>query len=162
MEQIASEAGIVRGTLYNHFPVKEAVLAEWMHEQLAEDLVPLMTQAMERPTFIARVAMLLELSAQWWERHRQYAAPYVRFRFQQVRDDRNGSASDMTAAYAELLSHAQERGEIRDDEPARHLAGYLHFLYLYALLTWIEDKDVSLADELARVLKFFMTGAARR
>jgi AcrR family transcriptional regulator len=163
MEQIAAEAGIVRGTLYNHFPVKEAVLVEWMHAQLAEDLVPLMADVMARPSFAARVATVLDSSAQWWERHRQYAAPYVRFRFQQVRDaDQGSTASDMTTTYALLLDHAQQNGEVRDDEPAQRLASYLHFLYLHALLAWIGDEDLSLADELAHAFEFFMQGAARR
>lgn len=163
MEQIATEAGVVRGTLYNHFPVKEAVLVEWMHAQLAEDLVPLMSQVMAQATFAARVAMLLDSSARWWEQHRQYAAPYVRFRFQQVRDaDRGSTASDMIATYAQLLAHAQANGEVRDDESSARLASYLHFLYLHALLAWIGDEDLSLADELAHAFKFFMQGAKRR
>jgi len=159
MEQIAAEAGVARGTLYNHFPVKEAVLIEWMHAQLGEDLGPLMAQAMARPTFTARLAVLVESSARWWERHRQYAAPYVRFRFQQVRDAQGSALSDMATAYTELIAHAQGRGEIRNDEPAQRLAGYLHFLYLYALLSWIEDGDLSLAEELGRACEFFMRGA---
>ncbi len=40
MEQIAAAADVARGTLYNHFPFKEAVLAYWIHGQLAKDLRP--------------------------------------------------------------------------------------------------------------------------
>jgi len=163
MEQIAAESGVVRGTLYNHFPVKEAVLVEWMHARLAEDLAPLVAQIMAKPTFAARIAVLQESSTLWWERHRQYAAPYVRFRFQQVREsDRGNTASDMIATYAQLLSHAQATGEVRDDEPPLRLASYLHFLYLHALLAWIGDEELSLADEIAHAFGFFMQGAAPR
>ena len=32
MEQIAAQAGVSKGTLYNHFPVKEALLAHYFHQ----------------------------------------------------------------------------------------------------------------------------------
>ncbi|RPE79880.1 TetR/AcrR family transcriptional regulator [Vulcaniibacterium tengchongense] len=163
MEQIAAEAGVARGTLYNHFAVKEAVLAEWMHARLAQDLAPLMAQALAKPSFAARVATVLEASAQWWEDHRQYAAPYLRFRFQAVRDGAGGhDGSDLVAAYAGLIDAAQRSREIRDDVPPVRLARYLHFLYLSALLAWLGDADASLQAEFAHALEFFLQGAAYR
>jgi hypothetical protein len=87
----------------------------------------------------------------------------VRFRFQQVRDaEERHTSSDMTTAYIELLSQVQRQGEVRDDEPVQRLASYLHFLYLHALLAWVSDQELSLADELAHAFKFFLRGAAPR
>ncbi|MFS2050031.1 helix-turn-helix domain-containing protein, partial [Variovorax sp. CT11-76] len=37
MEQIALRADVAKGTLYNHFATKEAVLAHWIHLELAAD-----------------------------------------------------------------------------------------------------------------------------
>jgi AcrR family transcriptional regulator len=162
MEQIAGAAGVVRATLYNHFPIKEAVLAHGLHEQLARDLRLLGPGIRSRPTFTSRLASLLEPSARWWEAHRQYAAPYIRYRFQQVGDARAGQpSSDMITAYAQLIAQAQEAGELRANEPALRLAHYLHFLGLCALMTWIGDAQVSLADEFSRATAFFIAGAAR-
>lgn len=163
MEQIAMQTGVARATLYNHFPVKEAVLVHCLHEQLAHDLQSLLPEALSRATFVSRLATLLEPSMQWWEAHRQYAAPYIRYRFQQVRDERAGQfSSDMITVYARLIADAQETGELRTDEPPMRLAHYLHFLYLCALMTWLEGAEVSLADEFTRAMEFFAEGAARR
>ena len=162
MEQIAVEAGVVRGPLYNHFAVKEAVLAEWMHARLARDLAPLMQAVMKRKAFASRVAVILDASARWWEEHRPYAAPYIRFRFQQVRDGSGEQASsDMVAAYTALIHAAQQAGEIRDGESPGRLANYLHFLYLSALMAWLEDPKASLRREFARAFDFFLQGASR-
>ncbi len=162
MDQIARETGVVRATLYNHFPVKEAVLAHGLHEQLARDLRLLEPEIESHSSFASRLAALLAPSARWWEAHRQYAAPYVRYRFQQVGDARAGqSSSDMITAYARLITQAQQAGELRTDEPALRLAHYLHFLGLCALMTWIEDAQISLADEFSRATAFFTAGAAR-
>lgn len=56
--------------------------------------------------------MILDASARWWEEHRPYAAPYIRFRFQQVRDGSGEQASsDMVAAYTALIHAAQQAGK---------------------------------------------------
>lgn len=162
MEQIAAQADVARGTLYNHFPVKEAVLVHWMHAQLGTDLVALLEDVLSRSTFLSRVATLLESSATWWEDHRQYAAPYIRYRFQQVRGaGEDAYESDLIPLYVQLIVQAQQSGELRSDIPPERLALHLHFLYLGAVMTWLERADVSLAEELSQALDFFMRGAAR-
>jgi AcrR family transcriptional regulator len=162
MEQIAVDAGLARATLYNHFPVKEAVLVHCLHERLARDLQSLMPEILSRPTFASRLATLLEPSMHWWELHRQYAAPYIRYRFQQVRDERvERASSDMIMVYVQLIADAQSAGELRVDQSAARLAQYLHFLYLCALMSWLGDPEVSLDDELTRAMEFFVEGAAR-
>jgi AcrR family transcriptional regulator len=163
MEQIAAEADVARGTLYNHFAVKEAVLAAWMHVRLADDLAPLMERVMTRKAFVSRVRALLDASAQWWVQHRQYAAPYVRFRFQELREGRSGNtSSSMITAYEGLITEAQAAGDLRNEQSAERMANYLHFLYLYALLAWIGNAKVSLREEFRQAFEFFMQGAARR
>jgi AcrR family transcriptional regulator len=161
MEQIAAEADVARGTLYNHFPVKEAALVHALHEQLATDLGPLLHKAMARRSLRTRLAGILDASAQWWEAHREYAAPYIRYRFQAVGDGQAGqSDSDMLTLYAQLIGQAQAQDEIRNDLAAPLLSSHLHFLYLGAVLRWLESGQTSLRAELAQALEFFMAGAA--
>lgn len=162
MEQIAAQADVARGTLYNHFPVKEAVLVHWMHAQLGSDLEALLEDVLSRNCFVSRVATVLDASAHWWEDHRQYAAPYIRFRFQQVRDGADEQyPSDMIPLYMQLVAQGQQAGELRADSSPERLALYLHFLYLCAVMTWLSKADISLADEFSQALDFFMQGAAR-
>ncbi|HZX76830.1 TetR/AcrR family transcriptional regulator [Lysobacter sp.] len=162
MEQIAAQADVARGTLYNHFPVKEAVLVHWMHAQLEADLGTLAAEVLSRESFLSRVATLLDVSAQWWEQHRQYAAPYIRFRFQQVRDaDEGEPSSGLIPLYARLVADAQKAGELRPDASPERLAFYLHFLYLAAVMTWLGTPGISLAEEFSQALAFFVQGAGQ-
>jgi AcrR family transcriptional regulator len=161
MDHIASAADVARGTLYNHFAVKEAVLAHWMHAQLKIDLAPLVVEVMRKNSFNGRIATLLEASAAWWEQHRRYLAPYIRYRFQgvgQVQRDEEPT-SGLVMAYTMLIERGQQDGEIRQNASAPRLAHYLHFLYFSALMRWVDDGDLSLADEFADVLEFFNEGA---
>ncbi|RNF84475.1 TetR/AcrR family transcriptional regulator [Montanilutibacter psychrotolerans] len=166
MDQIATAAEVARGTLYNHFAVKEAVLAYWMHAQLARDLTPLMEAAMRQASFNGRVGTVLMASAGWWEAHRRYLAPYVRYRFQRVgREppaDRGRPTSDMVTVYASLIEQGQKSGELRQDASVAQLALYLHYLTLCALMRWLADPDLSLAEEFADVVAFFHQGAMAR
>ena len=162
MEQIAAHADVARGTLYNHFPVKEAVLAHWMHAQLEADLGMLVADVLSRGSFHSRVATLLDASAQWWETHRHYAAPYIRFRFQQVRDADDGQhSSDMIPLYARLIADAQQAGELRQDASPDRLASYLHFLYLASVMAWLGMPGIPLAKEFSQALAFFVQGAGQ-
>src|SRR5215467_12718072 len=81
MEQIAATADVAKGTLYNHFPVKEAVLAHWIHLELATNLSMLHRQLETRLGFAESALHILEHSANWCERYPHYLAPYLRFRF---------------------------------------------------------------------------------
>jgi TetR/AcrR family transcriptional regulator of autoinduction and epiphytic fitness len=163
MEQIAVAADVVRGTLYNHFPVKEAVVVHWLHAQLDQALGPLMEQAMRRRTFRRRVGALLDASATWWEQHRDFAAPYIRHRFQEVRESQGDEPSSaMIPAYEELILAGQESGELSRDIPAIRLASYLHFLSLYALLDWLGNPRTPLSRRFSETLDFFLEGARTR
>lgn len=163
MEQVAAAADVVRGTLYNHFPVKEAIVVHWLHAQLADALGPLMAEAMARPSFLARVGTVLDASAQWWERHRGFAAPYVRYRFQEVREGEGDEpTSDIIPAYARLVREGQATGELSATIDAERLAAYLHFLSLCALLDWVANPKTALAQRYADALEFFMEGARAR
>lgn len=163
MEQVASAADVVRGTLYNHFPVKEAIVVHWLHAQLAEALEPLMAAAMARSSFLARVATLLDASSEWWEQNRGFAAPYVRHRFQEIREDQGDEpTSEIIPAYAWLIREGQASGELSRAIDADRLASYLHFLTLCALLDWVASPKTTLAQRYADALEFFMEGARAR
>lgn len=165
MEQIARSAQVARGTLYNHFPVKEALLVHAMHDQLAADLHDLFAGLADKPDFMARAASLLEASADWWVPRRKYVAPYVRYRFQQLdmpEGKQSGDDSAMRDAWLQLIEPAQYSGTLRADVPAERLAQYLHYLYLSELMRWRADPARPLADGLADMLEFFCRGAASR
>ncbi|HEX7909339.1 MAG TPA: TetR/AcrR family transcriptional regulator [Paraburkholderia sp.] len=164
MEQIALEADVAKGTLYNHFPTKEAVLAHWIHAQLAIDMAHLGPRIESEPHFAPAISLMLDASAAWCEAHRAWIAPYLRFRFQSftgVERETGASPSDHIDGFAMLISRAQHTGELRNDLAASHLATLLHHLYLGALTRWLATPELDLRDEFAAIVKLFIEGAAR-
>jgi AcrR family transcriptional regulator len=164
MEQIAAEADVAKGTLYNHFPTKEAVLACAIHDQLGRDLEPLIKQLEPDAGFASGVAPLMDAHAQWCEAHRDYLAPYLRFRFMDMQAPTPGTGTtghnDIVDVYTFLISNSQRTGELRKDFKPEHLAVLFHHLCLGALLRWLPAGNLKLRQELDAAVELFIHGAA--
>lgn len=165
MEQIASAADVAKGTLYNHFPVKEAVLAYWIHLELAEHLAMLPGQLAARPGFAEGALYMLGQSANWCETHTDYLAPYLRFRFLAIGTAPSPSReseqlSDMADTFGWLIRRGQTSGEIRNDLDPTRLTIAFHHLYLGAMLRWLADPRLKLRKEFAGAVDLFLHGAA--
>lgn len=164
MEQIALEADVAKGTLYNHFPVKEAVLAHWLHVELADRLKILHGQLQAIPGFAQGMLHVLNYSAKWCEAHTDYLPPYLRFRFSSIGIQPSPSLaseqlSDIAETFHWLISRGQASKEIRADLDAARLTIAFHFLYLGAMLRWLADPRLKLRKEFSAAVELFLNGA---
>jgi len=164
MEQIALQADVAKGTLYNHFSTKEAILAHWVHLELAADTERLRGLVAAAGRFEPRLKRLLDESAVWSERHRDYLLDYFRFRFLNIEDELAAGnpdhrPRDLAGLFALLIVQAQESGELRTDVSAEHLASLLHHMYFGALMRWLTLPGLNLRKEFAVVVDLFVHGA---
>lgn len=152
MEQVAAAADIAKGTLYRYFPVKEALLAHQLQQEIASAMTPLWP-AMERVgSFAAQLSYLLQTWAPWQEARRSYMAPYVQ---QQFGSPRPSSARQI---FERLCQAGQQRGDVRSDLSAAQLAVQLECLCLGATLSWLARPDASLQHEFDAVLLMALSG----
>jgi AcrR family transcriptional regulator len=162
MEQIAQVADIARGTLYNHFPTKEAVLASWIHQELARDLQGFALGITAHAEFAAGVPPLLDLSAQWCTAHRELLPPYLKFCFAGIQASTTDDGADgLVALYTQMIRNSQQVGKIRADLGAAHLATLFHHLYLGALMRWLALPNLELRREFALAIDVFLQGSTR-
>ncbi|AGU52753.1 transcriptional regulator, TetR family [Variovorax paradoxus B4] len=164
MEQIALQADVAKGTLYNHFATKEAILAHWVHMELAADTQRLRGLVAQPGGFEPRLMRLLDASAEWSQRHRAYLLDYFRFRFLNIEDelgagDVDERPRDLAGLFALLVAQAQDDGTLRADVPAEHLSSLLHHLYFGALMRWLTLPGLVLTDEFAVIVDIFVHGA---
>ena len=163
MERIAAVADVAKGTLYKHFPVKEALLRHRFHRELrdceAEGRGVLLQMSPGRP----RLRKFLQVSAEWSEPRRRYLLPYLRFRLGEPRrvDDR-GERSGLEQIFTWLLADGQAAGCFRTDVAAPALAVYLEFLYVAAMLRWLSGAAESLMAEMDSMLDIFLGGVEVR
>ncbi len=160
MEQIAARAGVSKRTLYKHFPVKEALLAQLLEAELAHDLAQRDLRIDVQAGFRRSMAGLLQASADWCDSHRDVLLPYIRHKFASfdpgATDDDNG----LVSVWAALIVTAQARGELRAHRSPGQLAIYFHYLYLGALMRWLTTDALDLRQEFNAVLALFVEGAA--
>ncbi|MGE0805203.1 MAG: TetR/AcrR family transcriptional regulator [Burkholderiaceae bacterium] len=121
MEQIAEAADVARGTLYNHFPTKDALLAAWIHQELARDLSGLSLDVGANEGFAASTAALLDRSARWCVDNRRFLLPYLRFRFLKLRAPAEAAcdSSDSFDSSDDAHSH-DSRPDDSDDSHDSH------------------------------------------
>ncbi|UXY13655.1 TetR/AcrR family transcriptional regulator [Chitiniphilus purpureus] len=164
MEQIAAAADVAKGTLYNHFPVKEALLAHRFHAELADDLPQLRADLAGLPDFPARMTHLLHASAGWAERRRAYLPHYLRYRLAQLGYDQDGrreeARSGMDQVFEALVQAGQHAGELRNDLPTDRLVGLFRFCYLGALVRWLGEPGADLRQEFDVMLTLLHHGLA--
>lgn len=161
MEAIAAAADVAKGTLYKHFPVKEALLRHRFHRELAEALPALLGELSALPTVTERLQGFFRHSAEWSLAHRDYLKEYVRYRLSEVgtpAEQEPGRHSGLDGLFASFIAAGQASGEYRRGTHPAVLARYLQFLHLAALLRWLHEPTLDLQAEFGTVLDVFLHG----
>lgn len=165
MEAIAEAADVAKGTLYKHFPVKEALLRHRFHRELAEQ-IPGMLEAMSSlPSAEACLRAFFSGSADWSVSRREYLAHYVHFRLTEIGTG-NGldpeKRSGLDSIFTTLIRNGQQRGEFKRELSEQHLAQYLQFMYLACLMRWLHIPTLDLQQEFTTMLDLFLDGMRSR
>ncbi len=158
MEAIATEADVAKGTLYKYFPVKEALLQHYFHNELKQQKPQLMESLAQIPESAQRMKHFLALSADWSEKRRQYMPHYLHFRMNSASNSGSQQRSGIDKIFTELIRRGIERGEFRLDLPLESAVYYFSFLYFGALIRWINNDDTALNDEFSTVFDLFLNG----
>lgn len=161
MEQIAATADVAKGTLYNHFPVKEALVKARMHADLARELPTLLAALPADLGARTRLRRFLHLSADYSERGRDYLPHYIHYRLSQpIAEIRPEDRSGMNQIFARFIADGQARGEIRSDVSPEQLGHTLQFMYLCALLRWLQIPGIDLKATLDAMVDLIFDGCA--
>jgi AcrR family transcriptional regulator len=124
MSQIAKESGIGRATLYKYFPDIESILAAW-HERHIEAHLHTLAEVSEAAVPTGRLeAVLRAYARQSRGEHGSELSALLHQGEHVVR-----AHAHLNELITRLIREAAERGEVRDDVPAKELAAYcLHAL----------------------------------
>ena len=151
IDQIAAEADIAKGTIYNHFPVKEAIISEYIHRTLKEE-APAVIHVLQRlPDTRSRLITILRMSMEWIEvefnkdLYKKYFAYRMQILEQSIRDQ--SLRSGFHSALAQIIGLGQETGEIRKDIPNEVLAHQFESLHSFTVAAWLAIPESFSVDE---------------
>lgn len=163
MEQIAAEADVAKGTLYNYFPVKEALLAYQLQREIAAGMDGLAAEMRRKRSFASRLRFLLNASAAWNMSRRAYLPYYLRFRLMEVEPAVRRSAdhqheSGTRQILEKLFRAGQQEGSVRANLDAAELAQTFEFMCLGAAVAWLHQPERDLSQRFEFIQGVLMDG----
>jgi len=127
MAEIAEASGLVRATLYRHFPTRDDLLREMYAAALDEALQAIESVEPERGRATDAIARVVDALLVVGDRYRIVAEE--RRRYPELRDREEQVGAPLIA----LVERGQQSGELRDDMPLRWLVAALGSLVNEAL-----------------------------
>jgi len=163
MEQIATAADVSRGTLYNYFPIKEALLDHYFRLEFQGGAGELLMVVTQQPSLEATLLGLFDVFADWAADRRRYLPLSIAYGMNRRLLDGNFSSRDeLHGLFANILAAAVSRGELPVDVDVVQLADYLQHLYLAAILRWLPTDEISPRTQLHLMVRFFVSAAHSR
>lgn len=163
MEQIAEEADIARKTLYNHFPVKEAIVDDYVRGISKEGNQEAFETLQNLPDTRSRLQNTLEKVYEWVEINREIIGICLGYRLKNMYQGSGYRGGGSQSLIAEIIRLGQQAGEIRQDIPAKMLVKQLDTLRMTVVMDWINDTSgLELRKEMAKLVDLFLDGAMVR
>ncbi len=154
VEQITQVADVGKGTFYNYFPTKEAVVMEFSRRSWQD----LTNMGRQKPSLSTRqrLGILLRDWADFMIKDREIAWVTIR--------SREGSDYDLSLHYGLLaiITVGQQNGEIsREFDPA-FLAESLEGMMVQHFIRWFVSGKGNLHEELNHALSVFLDGLSEK
>ncbi len=163
MEQIAARADVARKTLYNHFPVKDAIIDEYVKaisSRLARESLETIRNL---PDTRSRLLAALKNAYGWVEINPEFTGICLSYRMKNMfqTGEKNKDTGTQAILY-EIIMQGQQEGEIRRDISERLLVANIDFLRGAVVLEWLNDTSrFDLHKEMAKLVDLFLYGANR-
>ncbi|KJR44835.1 transcriptional regulator, TetR family [Desulfosporosinus sp. I2] len=163
MEQIAEEADVARKTLYNHFPVKEAIVDEYVRSISKESTQEVFETLQNLPDTRSRLVETLDKVYEWVEINPEIIGISLGYRLKNMYQGQEYSSGGSQSLIAEIIRLGQQAGEIRQDIQAKLLVKQLDILRGTVVMDWLNDSSkLELRKEMAKLVDLFLDGAMVR
>jgi AcrR family transcriptional regulator len=167
IQDIVRRSRISEATFFNYFPTKDALLLEFAITQLDFSIAAVKAQLDNHGRSVPdRIGSLMSVWAQAWDQDREFYAT-VANRSRMLSGPQGvlrEKSMRLYAAYEELFSEGQRRGEIRTDTPPIQLAEMLEGIVTIIagnwLVGWWKDRSESLEERFTNAVNVFLDGCA--
>lgn len=159
MEQIAEAADVARKTLYNHFPVKEAIADEYLKgisQELARKARPMLQ---DLPDTRSRLLAALDQTYAWVEINPEITKACLVYRMKNVCLNGEKQLTGTQSTMAEIIRQGQKKGELRPDLALNRILIYIDLLRGSVVTDWLQDTSkFNLREEMAQMVDMLLYG----
>jgi AcrR family transcriptional regulator len=169
VEQIAEEADINKGTIYNHFSAKEDIICEHVQQIIREQGPEVISQLLQLPDTRSRLIAALHKSMEWMhielnkDIYEKYYTYRMRVSAQNIRDRDLSKSSGFKDVLTAIIDRGKETGEIRRDMPSLVLAHHLETYHCMMALYWLIMPDTFSVNKIIEEnVDLFLNGAKKQ
>lgn len=162
MEQIAEAADIAKGTLYNYFPSKEAILTAFLQRTFQERNPDRLARLRQLPDTRSRMIHVFNLLIEGVQAQKEIFEAFLVYRMKQVISFRpvNGERSGLYQLVHEIVRLGQQGGDLRADLPDDLLEGLFEFAFIEAVKPlYLEPEGFNASESIERCVDLFLNGA---
>lgn len=167
MEQIAEEVDIAKGTLYNYFPSKEAIISAYIAQTFGERHPDRISQLRQLPDTRSRLTVILTDLMEGVQAQHDVFEWYLAYRVRHVvslRPDTSEAVKSGFGALAiEIIQLGQQAAEIRDDLPLDMLVDLFEFVFVeIAKQFYMEPETFAVHRAIEQGVSLFLNGTQKR
>lgn len=160
MEQIAEEVDIAKGTLYNYFSVKEAIISEFIQQAFKSENPKTIIELQKLPDTRMRMLTIMKMLI---EGVRQYKDIFERFMVYQMqsmmtfREDEGdeGGFGDLAEV---IITLGQKDNEIRKDLPVKLMVNLFEFVFIEVVKQFYFKPDECINEVIEQCVELFING----
>lgn len=159
MEQIARDADIAKGTLYNYFPVKEAIIDEYIKRKFREKSPDRFLRLQKLPDTRSRMVVTFTELMEGVGADKALFEKYLVYRMQNMVSfkQEDTAKSGFYLSGLQIIRLGQKNGEIRTDLPSYVLEDLLEFAFIAVVKQfYLEPEDFSTNRAVEQCVDFFM------
>jgi AcrR family transcriptional regulator len=161
MEQIAEEVDIAKGTLYNYFPVKEAILSEYIQRAFRERNADRIQRLLKLPDTPSRLALALGELIEGVQAYPAIFESYHVYRVKNMISLRQDESVETGIGLlsAEIIQLGQRSGEIRRDLPLDLLLDLFEFVFIEVAMQFYKNSaSFNARQAIEQGVDLFMNG----
>lgn len=162
MDQIATKAVVARKTLYNYFPLKEAIADEYVRSISKDTAQETLETFSDLPDVRSRLIAAINNRYDWLELNPEVCGIALMYRMKLMLQEphRKFEPSGTQQLIKEILRSGQEEGEIRTDIPIERVFDIIEYMRTAMVLDWLNDNTrVNLREETVQLVNLVLCGA---
>ena len=166
IEQIVAKADVAKGTFFNHFPTKDAILSELGRQRVEMAEVLLQKEFSVLNSAQEKITCLLEVFGQVNEENKEVTELVLRHTFIQMSSEfeqEKQNQRQFKSFIEGLVTEGQMQGEFVNSVEPRHVAEIIAGMYFFTLYHWVQGElENSLRQELLAGTKIVLRGIQAR